>query len=137
MGGWKRVNKIAILPVVLFIILYTKFSCKLIKVVARSVEARELHVILYIKVTDLLFYFSSFFFFIKNMNFPLLLKNPFFQHQFNLQLHLINLALLSHLYICLLRKLRKKLDSVVSQHSVSCSITKVSAFTKPFIEVRA
>lgn len=130
-------NKIAILPVVLFIILYTKFSCKLIKVVARSVEARELHVILYIKATDLLFYFSSFFFFIKNMNFPLLLKNPFFQHQFNLQLHLINLALLSHLYICLLRKLRKKLDSVVSQHSVSCSITKVSAFTKPFIEVRA
>lgn len=130
-------NKIAILPVVLFIILYTKFSCKLIKVVARSVEARELHVILYIKVTDLLFYFSSFFFFMKNMNFPLLLKNPFFQHQFNLQLHLINLALLSHLYIFLLRKLRKKLDSVVSQHSVSCSITKVSAFTKPFIEVRA
>lgn len=130
-------NKIAILPVVLFIILYTKFPCTLIKVVVTSVEARELHVISYIKVTDLLFYFSSFFFFMKNMNFPLLLKNPFFQHQFNLQLHLINLALLSHLYICLLRKLRKKLDSVVSQHSVSCSITKVSAFTKPFIEVRA
>ena len=56
-------NKIAILQVVLFIILYTKFPCTLIKVVATSVEARELHVISYIKVTDLLFYFSSFFFF--------------------------------------------------------------------------
>ena len=76
MGGWKRVNKIAILPVVLFIILYTKFSCKLIKVVARSVEARELHVILYIKVTDLLFYFSSFFFFYEKHEFPTPFEKP-------------------------------------------------------------